>query len=114
MNWNTGYTPWYQTQPTQPTQPGNGINWCQGIAGAKSYPVAPGQSVMLMDSEGDVFYIKSADASGVPQPLRIFDFKERKPEAVQSGNFVTRDEFEKRLQEVLNGKQSVSANEQQQ
>lgn len=108
-NYPNSYTPWYQQQAQQ----SNGINWCQGIAGAKSYPVAPGQSVMLMDSEGDVFYIKSADASGVPQPLRIFDFKERKPESDQSGNYVTRDELEKRLQEMMNGKQSLSANGEQ-
>lgn len=51
--------------------------WVQGEAGAKSFLVAPGQSLILMDSEAEVFYIKSTDASGVPMPLRIFDYKER-------------------------------------
>ena len=61
---------------------------------------------MLMDSEGDRFYLKSADASGMPLPLRIFDYKERTTTAQQAfggsvaaesinfDNFVTREEFE--------------------
>lgn len=63
------------TQQVQQSQ-GGGILWCQGEAGAKSYPVAPGSSVLLMDSEGSRFYIKSADPSGMPNPLRIFEFQE--------------------------------------
>ena len=86
-------------QAQQPTQ-GAPI-WVQGEAGAKSFLVAPGQSLILMDSEAEVFYIKSTDASGVPMPLRIFDYKERtgaqRPsQAAQtpSVEYVTRAEFE--------------------
>lgn len=76
--------------------------WVQGEAGAKSYGVAPGSNVLLMDSEAEVFYIKSADASGVPLPLRIFDYKERvasvqRPaQAAQTptAEYVTRAEFD--------------------
>ena len=92
----------------------NGIIWVQGIAGAKSFLVAPGQSVLLMDSESNTFYIKSSDASGMPMPLRTFDYTERtpKPETVQS-DYITREEFEKRLAEINNGKQPVQSAEQQ-
>ena len=102
--------------PTAPptTQPmaqqgNNGLIWVQGEAGAKSYIVAPGNTVMLMDSEGERFYLKSADASGMPMPLRIFEYKERTetPSQAFSGsvaaqnvnfdNFVTREEFEQRM-----------------
>ena len=62
------------TQNFNTSQPQNGINWVQGEAGAKSYAIAPGQSVLLVDSEKDVFYIKTSDASGMPMPLRIFFF----------------------------------------
>lgn len=62
-------------QAQQPTQ-GAPI-WVQGEAGAKSFLVAPGQSLILMDSEAEVFYIKATDQSGVPLPLRVFDYKER-------------------------------------
>ena len=76
--------------------------WVQGEAGAKSYLVAPGQSLILMDSESEVFYIKSTDISGVPQPLRIFDYKERTASVsrpsqaaqVPVEQFVTRAEFD--------------------
>jgi hypothetical protein len=81
------------------------IIWVSGEAGAKSYLVAPGNTVMLLDAENSVFYLKSADASGMPLPLRIFDYKERttaaqqafggsvSAEGVNFDNFVTRKEF---------------------
>ena len=109
------YNPQYQQPVTPPTaqtvsQQGNsGLIWVQGEAGAKSFLVAPGNTVMLMDSEGERFYLKSADASGMPMPLRIFDYKERTeasspafsaPVAAQNvnlDNFVTREQFEQRM-----------------
>ena len=103
-------------QPTVPApQANNGLVWVQGDAGAKSYPIAPGCTVMLMDSEGERFYLKSADASGMPLPLRIFDYKERQnasasdfkaPASDLSGlddKFVTREEFERRMASIGSG-----------
>ena len=104
-----------QQQLTQPVvqQPvnDNGILWVQGEAGAKSWAVAPGKSVMLMDSESNTFYIKSSDASGMPMPLRIFDYNERtvqqtQPPVVQhneidTSKFVTWEEFNKKLDELF-------------
>lgn len=102
--------------PTAPTttqpmaqQGNNGLIWVQGEAGAKSYIVAPGNTVMLMDSEGERFYLKSADASGMPMPLRIFDYKERLNATTSDfkaptsdfseldGKYITREEFEQRM-----------------
>lgn len=88
--------------PAQPQAQQNTPIWVQGEAGAKSFLVAPGQSLILMDSEAEVFYIKSTDASGVPLPLRIFDYKERAASAqrpVQAAQnpameYVTRAEFD--------------------
>ena len=105
----------FQQPATPPTtqpmaqQGNNGLIWVQGVAGAKSYLVAPGNTVMLMDSEGERFYLKSADASGMPMPLRIFEYKERTETPSQASsttvtaqnvnldNFVTREEFEQRM-----------------
>lgn len=56
-------------------QNNNGLIWVQGEAGAKAYLIVPGSTVMLMDSEAMRFYLKSADASGVPS-LRIFEYNE--------------------------------------
>ena len=101
------YIPQQPIIQTQPVTNDNGIIWVQGEAGAKSWAVAPGKSVMLMDSENSVFYIKTTDNSGVPLPLRIFDYTERtqqntvSAEAVQTTNsqYVTKDE----LKEILSG-----------
>ena len=61
---------------TQPQQQANqSLIWVQGEAGAKSYLVAPGANVLLMDSEAQRFYIKSVDASGVPT-MRVYEYKE--------------------------------------
>lgn len=96
-----------QPMPSQPIQQQSSqIIWVSGEAGAKSYLVAPGNTVMLLDAENSVFYLKSADASGMPLPLRIFDYKERTTaaqqafggsvtaESVNLDNFVTRKEFD--------------------
>ena len=86
---------------------GNAINWVQGEASAKAYPVAPNTSVLLMDSEESVFYIKATDASGMPLPLRVFDYTERTtqnaPKAVAppQTDTVTREEFERLKEDVL-------------
>lgn len=84
--------------PVQQTQPDNGMIWVQGEAGAKAYMVAPGNSVVLWDSEDHVIYIKSADAAGMPG-MRVFEYVERTaaPRNVSVGNanqYVTRAEFE--------------------
>ncbi|MDY3279634.1 MAG: hypothetical protein SOX25_05965 [Eubacteriales bacterium] len=85
-----------QPQPQQQNQ--SGLIWVQGEAGAKSYMVANGNSVLLMDSESQTFYLKSADASGMPS-MRVFDYHERaaqKPQPMQETgdkNYVTREEF---------------------
>ena len=63
-------------QPQQPQANQSGLIWVQGEAGAKSYMVAPNATVMLMDSESQRFYLKSSDASGMPLPLRVFEYTE--------------------------------------
>lgn len=103
----------FQPQQYQPQQTQNGIVWVQGEAGAKAHPVGAGQSALLMDSENNVFYIKSSDVSGMPLPLRIFDYQERNtnasPTAVQNSTidtsiYVTKEELEKRLEEITGQK----------
>lgn len=111
-NYAYGY-PYSAPSTAAPQQQSNGIVWVQGEAGAKSFLVAPGQSVLLMDSENSVFYIKSSDPSGMPMPLRTFDYTERtvKQESPTS-DFVTREEFEKRIKEITDAKQFVRSTEQ--
>jgi hypothetical protein len=104
----------YQNQyMPQQQQQQNGLTWVQGIEGAKSHPVSAGQSVLLMDSESNAFFIKTADASGMPLPLRIFDYSERTannvPKTAQETRtephidlsaYVTKEELESRIAQI--------------
>lgn len=95
--------------PMPQSQDNNGVIWVSGIEGAKSYLVGAGRSVLLMDSESSTFYLKSTDMSGMPQPLRIFDYTERttQPQTnqiidnpvheIDTSMFVTKEELEERL-----------------
>lgn len=106
QNFPQAYQPTFQQQSypqAVPQQQSSGIVWVQGLEGAKAYPVAAGASVMLLDSEESVFYIKATDQSGMPSPLRVFDYTERKEDTqpkVDTSAFITREEFEKRLSEL--------------
>ena len=94
------YQPQYQAPAQQQSQ---GFNWVSGESGAKSWIVGRGETVLLMDSENPVFYLKSSDQAGMPLPLRIFDYSERTQACAQApnsalvstdGEFVTRKEYE--------------------
>ena len=71
---NYGYFTQYQVNSSPVPQNGqNGIIWVQGEAGAKSYLVAPNNTVQLWDSESQTIYLKSADASGMPS-MRVLEY----------------------------------------
>ena len=89
--------------PTSTQNASSGFTWVQGIEGAKAYVVPAGVSVLLMDSEKERFYIKGSDASGMPMPLRVFEYKEIKesePAQVSAQEYVTKEEFEKFKAEI--------------
>ena len=104
MNYNYPYQSYMQPQQPvmqAPQQQSSGIVWVQGEAGAKSYLLAPGQSVLLMDSEESKFYIKSSDLSGIPMPLRVFEYKELSETAkAPATEYVTRKEFDELVQRL--------------
>ena len=85
-------------QPQQTQQTSSNLIWVQGEAAAKSYLVAPNSTVQLWDSEEQVIYLKSADASGMPS-LKILDYKIREAaQPMQTAvktmpDYVTKDEF---------------------
>lgn len=89
-----------------------GLNWVQGEAGAKSWFVNPGATVLLMDSEAQRFYLKSADGNGVPA-MRTFEYTEigaQPPqETLKPDNFVTVDVFDKFKNEVMGKLEELSA-----
>ena len=101
-----------QQMPMQQMRPdSSGLNWVQGEAGAKSWYITPGSTVLLMDSENQRFYLKSADMNGVPA-MRTFQYSEvgAQPAAnpVESQTFVTTEAFENFRDEVLKRLEDLS------
>lgn len=137
----TPYNPWamyqqpmiQQTQPVQqpmmaqqpvqatpqPQNQGQSLIWVSGEIGAKSYLMAPGNTVLLMDSEASKFYIKSTDNAGMPS-LRTFEYKETTgtPQNAFIGysddfsklneQFVTREEYDALQAEYKELKQTIA------
>lgn len=96
----TNYQPMQYQQPTT-----TGLIWVQGEEAARAYLVAPGNTVVLWDSEKQVAYIKSADASGMPT-IKILDYTIRQPQSPQKtplsekADYITREEFEALKSEI--------------
>ena len=111
-----GVAPVQTTTPSMATQGQPGaINWVQGEAGARSVPVAAGQKVLLMDSENNVFYVKSSDPSGMPLPLRTFEYKEI-AESVEEvapaqNEYVTHEELKQILSDLKPAQKEEKQNE---
>ena len=115
INYQPTYMPQQQAyipqMPQAQQQQSNGIIWVSGEAGAKAFMVAPNTTVQLWDSEDQVIYLKSADASGMPT-MKVLDYTIRQagnqqaaPSLMQS-DYVTRDElsaFEEKIKKMIGG-----------
>ena len=80
-----------------------------GIDGAKAYQMTPNSTVALFDNNEDVMYIKTTDGAGFPT-IRTFGFSEittNNQQSIANTDYVTRDEFNKLKEELLNGKQFI-------
>lgn len=98
-----GYAP-YQPSYVPPIQPVNRNNYpinntyafVNGIEGAKSYQVYPNQSVMLMDSDDSIVYLKQADNTG-RATIRTFKLEEviekQEPKA-PAAEYVSKADFD--------------------
>lgn len=118
--YNPYMTQMQMQQPVVPVQSqqqnNNGLIWVQGETGAKSYLVAPNSTVLLMDSENQRFYLKSSDASGMPLPLRIFEYTEKTQNApnkaqetqtIDYSSFATKAELETLKNEIESISKSI-------
>lgn len=90
----------------QQTQSGDGRIWVQGEIGAKSYIIAPGNVVPLWDSESQTIWIKSVAPNGVPAMQKLvysYDQQQQPQQAAKAQNeeYVTREEFERRIAEII-------------
>lgn len=85
----------------------NGINWVQGLEGAKAYQLMPNSNIVLMDSENDgMFYIKVSNNIGMCS-LRKFKYQEIQDTPVANNQYVTKDEVMQMIQELKN-EQTIS------
>jgi hypothetical protein len=89
-------TPFMQSQSS-----GDTMLWVLNENEASSFPVAPNNSVVLWDKNNKTFYIKTANAQGIPS-MQIYDFTERveKPQNESTTHkctcgdkFITKEEF---------------------
>lgn len=93
---NSNFNQYYgapQMPMNQPQSNSVMVVFVEGEAGARAYPVAAGNTVMLMDFNSNKFWLKSTDTTGMPQQLRTFEFKELIQQPAQSPAGVSREEF---------------------
>lgn len=93
-----GYNPFSNPVPNQQQGTNDGgIIWVQGEAGAKAFFVAPNHTVQLWDSEAQIIYLKSVDASGMPS-MKILDYTIREPnnsnQLNDKSDYVTKSDLE--------------------
>lgn len=114
------YPQQYQIPVQQPAAPqsqprSNPMIWVQGETGAKSYLMEPSMTLPLWDSEAQVIYLKTTDASGMPT-MKILDYTIRegagntKPMPTietQGVEYVTKDDL-KELEDRLLSKLEFS------
>lgn len=109
------YPQMFQNYPQ--SQSTNGINWVQGIEGAKAWQLQPNSNIILLDSENDgKFYIKTSDNVGMCN-LRVFKYEEitnvpKQNSELDLSEYVKRSELESLIKSIIGGtqdEQTVSA-----
>ncbi|MBO7714445.1 MAG: hypothetical protein J6S85_12790 [Methanobrevibacter sp.] len=99
-------------------QPKRSVITVQGINEARSFSLNNGESVVLIDSDQDLFYIKECDEIG-KSTTRCFKYEEVQPQ--ENYGAVTKKEFDKlsgdvkelktMIKEIANGKHNSKQNE---
>ena len=84
------YYPFYPQFQSQQTN----VIWVDNEQVALSYPVAPGNTIMLMENDNPVVYKKTADLSGKVLPMEIYDLVKRVTEDHVPVEYITKNEFE--------------------
>ena len=111
---NPAMNPYMVPQPNPYVQKNNGINWVQGIEGAKAYQLSPNSNAILMDSENDgKFYIKVSDNVGMCT-LRTFRYREVTTPTATQNNDVDLSEYVKKseLESLIKSMKEEKINEQ--
>lgn len=115
-NYFGGYNPPQQYQQYQQNNNSVIVVPVQGESGASMYPVAAGNTVLLIDFNLKKFWLKSTDPNGLPARFAAFEFSEVVKPAEQSDTnaFVSRSEFDalkksiEQLNNLIGGISNVS------
>lgn len=87
-----------QTQGTAvPTQQLNVYAFVDGIEGAKAYIVRPGTKMLLMESQGNVCYLKQVNDQGQTIAFETYDLVKRDSSIQENKVYITKEEFEKEI-----------------
>lgn len=95
-----GFNP-YPNQTRQQQAQISTYAFVNGIEGAKSFPVASNQSMLLMDSTQSICYLKSVNALGQMslQCFKLVEIKEndikpiKEEKVAQNGDFATKEDI---------------------
>lgn len=92
----------------------SGINWVQGVEGAKAFRMKPNDMVVILDSENEgVMYIKTSDSIGMCT-LRTFNYQEvtQQHSNTDMTQYVKASELESKVEEIINRLLGGAKNEQ--
>lgn len=93
----------------------SGINWVQGVEGAKAFRMKPNDMVIILDSENEgVMYIKTSDSIGMCT-LRTFSYQEVTQQLSSNTDmtqYVKVSELESKVEEIINKLLGGTKNEQ--
>lgn len=106
-----GYAPSYlSTQMPQTSNNNTNIVWTMGLESAKAYPLFPGRTIMLMDSENPRFFIKSVDNNGYAT-LKAYTFQEEPTSqpAAPTNNFITKEQLDMAIDSILDKMKEITA-----
>ena len=92
---NNGYNPQPRSQ---------GITWVNGEEAARTYPIPYNSTMMLMDSESPVLYVKTVDSIGRITDFEVYDLINRAPKkeqvSINTDDFVKKADLDKMLASI--------------
>lgn len=114
MNLFPPNNPYQQAYQYMANQQHNGIQWVQGLEGAKAFQLSPNSNTVLMDSENEgIFYIKISDAVGMCT-LRTFKYTEvtQNSTPVNTEEYVKKSDLKLEVEALVNSMLGGMTNEQ--
>ena len=77
----------------------NIFTYVNGLQAAKSFPVMPGQQILLIDTENPYIYLRTVNQMGQPNML-IYSIEQKSESDLIKPNDVTRSELDKILERL--------------